>query len=533
MLANALPLDVDPMALDIVGTGGDRFGTVNVSTMASIVAAAAGVPVVKHGNRRRARASGSSDVLAALGVDLDAARRARRRRCSTRRASPSRSRRAFHPGFRHAGPVRAELGIPTVFNFLGPLCNPARPEASAVGVAHLDTVPLIVGVFQTRGATALVFRGDDGLDELTTTGHSHIWEVSRGTVTEHDLDPRDLGIAARDDRRAARRRRRAQRRDRARACSRASEGPVRDIVLLNAAAGLVACELAKDPEPVPAADPRPVPRQDGGRRGDDRQRRRRAQARAVDRRDQELSPQTRRRGPARRADPRVVVTLPLPGTSYFTSSSTQSKVFVTAFFHSADLALALVGVHLRLPALVLLPVRAQVVEVAPEPDGESGRVGGAERRRLGDDRAHDGTPRMSAWNCMSVSFATMPPSTLSSVRSTPGVGVDGIEHLAGLERRRLERGAGDVALVHEAGEARRARRGRPVASTARTGRRTPARSTRRRCRRRSSASSSTSGALEMMPEVVAQPLDERAGDGDRALERVVRLLVAELVADAS
>src|SRR4029453_2689337 len=101
---------------------------------------------------------------------------------------------AFHPGFKHAGPVRSQLGVPTVFNFLGPLCNPARPEASAVGVAHLDRVPLIVGVFQTRGATALVFRGDDGLDELTTTGHSHMWEVSRGAVTEHDLNPRELGI---------------------------------------------------------------------------------------------------------------------------------------------------------------------------------------------------------------------------------------------------------------------------------------------------------------------------------------------------
>ena len=98
----------------------------------------------------------------------------------------------FHPGFRHAGPTRTELGVATVFNFLGPLCNPARCEANAVGVANLATVPLIVGVFQTRDAAALVFRGDDGLDELTTTGHSHIWEVSRGAVTEHDLDPADL-----------------------------------------------------------------------------------------------------------------------------------------------------------------------------------------------------------------------------------------------------------------------------------------------------------------------------------------------------
>ena len=214
---------------------------------------------------------------------------------------------AFHPGFRHAGPVRAELGVPTVFNFLGPLCNPARPEASAVGVAHLDRVPLIVGVFQTRGATALVFRGDDGLDELTTTGHSHMWEVSRGTVKEHDLDPRDLGIqrASIDELVGG---------DAAHNAAIVHEvlagerGPVRDIVVLNAAAGLVAFELAKDPSQFQRADPRPVPRQDGGRGGGDRQRRRRAQARAVDRGHEGLIaacrvPHASRKGPADRRGP--------------------------------------------------------------------------------------------------------------------------------------------------------------------------------------------------------------------------------------
>jgi len=154
---------------------------------------------------------------------------------------------AFHPGFRHAGPTRKELGIPTLFNILGPLCNPARPNASAVGVSSLDRVPLIVGVFQTRDATALVYRGDDGIDKLTTTGHSHIWEVSRGSVTEHDFDPADLGIPRADiqsllgadpEHNAAA----------ARAVLAGESGPVRDIVLLNAAAGLVAFELSKDPE---------------------------------------------------------------------------------------------------------------------------------------------------------------------------------------------------------------------------------------------------------------------------------------------
>ena len=193
VLAHAVPLPVDSMAVDIVGTGGDRFGTVNVSTMASVVVAATGVPVIKHGNRAASSSSGSSDVLAALGIDLtlDADRVAA---VLAEAGLTFAFAAAFHPGFGNAAAVRREIGVPTVFNFLGPLVNPARPEASAVGVAQLDKVPLIVGVFQTRGATALVFRGDDGLDELTTTGHSHIWEVSTGSVTEHDLDPLDLGI---------------------------------------------------------------------------------------------------------------------------------------------------------------------------------------------------------------------------------------------------------------------------------------------------------------------------------------------------
>lgn len=245
VLEHAVPLDVDPMGLDIVGTGGDRFGTVNVSTMASIVAAASGVPVIKHGNRAASSASGSSDVLAALGIDL-ALPADRVAEVLDRAGITFAYAAAFHPGFRHAGAVRAQLGVPTVFNFLGPLCNPARPEASAVGVAHLDRVPLIVGVFQTRGATALVFRGDDGLDELTTTGHSHIWEVSRGTVKEHDLDPRDLGIARTSIEQLAGGDavHNAQIVHRVLAGDR---GPVRDIVVLNAAAGLVSFELAKDP----------------------------------------------------------------------------------------------------------------------------------------------------------------------------------------------------------------------------------------------------------------------------------------------
>ncbi|MCU1404952.1 MAG: anthranilate phosphoribosyltransferase [Glaciihabitans sp.] len=246
VLANSVPLEIDPMVLDIVGSGGDPYGAVlNISSIASIICAAAGVPVLKHGNRAASSSSGASDVLSELGVDIT--------------ISPSRvidvlnstgigfaNAALFHPGFRHAGPTRSELGISTLFNILGPLCNPARPEASAVGISSLERVPLVVGVFQTRGATALVYRGDDGIDKLTTTGHSHVWEISRGAVREHDLDPLDIGIA------------RSAMADllgegpvynatAARAMLAGETGPVRDVVLLNAAAGLVAFDLAQNP----------------------------------------------------------------------------------------------------------------------------------------------------------------------------------------------------------------------------------------------------------------------------------------------
>jgi len=248
-LVHARAVSIPTMVLDIVGTGGDPFGAVvNVSSVASIVVAAAGVPVAKHGNRAASSASGASDVLGALGIALD--------------LEPDRVAEVFHevgltylnaavlhPGFRHAGAARRELGVSTLFNVLGPLVNPARPEASAVGVASLERVPLIVGVFRTRGATALVYRGDDGIDKITTTGHSHVWEVSRGSVTEHDLDPRDLGIeyslieeilGADPEHNAGI----------ARRVLAGDPGPVRDIVLLNAAAGLVSFRLAQDPSEI-------------------------------------------------------------------------------------------------------------------------------------------------------------------------------------------------------------------------------------------------------------------------------------------
>lgn len=240
--AVALPITAD--ALDIVGTGGDRHGTVNVSTTAAIIVAATGIPVAKHGNRAASSLSGSSDVLSALGVPLlgDPASVAT---VLDQAGLTFVWAAAFHPGFRNVAGVRSELGVPTVFNILGPLCNPGRPEANVIGVASEARVPLMTGVLRTRGATGLIVRGEDGLDELTTTGHSRIWEVSRGDVHEHLIDPRDLGIArgSLDDLRGGTPEQNAQT---IRETLSGRPGAVRDICLLNAAAGIVAYELSHD-----------------------------------------------------------------------------------------------------------------------------------------------------------------------------------------------------------------------------------------------------------------------------------------------
>ncbi|MCH8628657.1 anthranilate phosphoribosyltransferase [Arsenicicoccus piscis] len=197
MLDHARPVEVDGDVLDIVGTGGDRAGTVNISTMSVLVAAGAGVPVVKHGNRAASSKSGTADVLEALGLNLtltpqrvaEVAREAGISFCFAQ---------TFHPSMAHAAAPRRELGVGTIFNFLGPLTNPARPAYSAVGCADLRMAPLMAGVFAARGTTAAVFRGDDGLDEVTVSTTTHVWWVRDGVVTEYLLDPRDLGLELHD-----------------------------------------------------------------------------------------------------------------------------------------------------------------------------------------------------------------------------------------------------------------------------------------------------------------------------------------------
>jgi len=239
MLDHATPIELDRECVDIVGSGGDRANTVNISTMAAIVAAAAGARVAKHGNRAASSACGTADCLEALGVALDVAPAAQAAILDAEGIvflmAPY-----YHPSLRFAGPPRRELAISTTFNFLGPLANPARPVAQAVGVADQRMAGLMAGVLAGRGNRGLVFHGGDGLDELTTTTASDVWVIGAGRVVRAELDPADLGIA------------RAQRSDlvggapdvNAQVARDVLGGngtqAVRDIVLLNAAAALLA-----------------------------------------------------------------------------------------------------------------------------------------------------------------------------------------------------------------------------------------------------------------------------------------------------
>lgn len=195
MVARAAPVEVSGRCVDVVGTGADRAHTVNISTMAALVVAGSGRRVVKHGNRAATSSCGTADVLEELGVAIDL---------------PAAGVQAtvgevgigfcfapvFHAGMRHAGGPRREIGVPTFFNFLGPLSNPARVPAAAIGCADRRMAPVMAEVLAARGDTALVFRGDDGLDELTTTTTSSVWVAAGGTVTESSVDPGRFGIEA-------------------------------------------------------------------------------------------------------------------------------------------------------------------------------------------------------------------------------------------------------------------------------------------------------------------------------------------------
>lgn len=261
MLAVAAPITLPDGvdAVDIVGTGGApsrRAHALNVSTMASFVVGGAGVAVCKHGNRKASSTSGSFDLLDALGVavELDGAAVSR---CVEQVGVGFCFARGFHPAMRHAGPVRAELGVPTVFNIIGPLSNPARVRRQVIGVSDPRNAPVVIGVLQRRDfEQAMVVHGHDGTDELITSGCSTVWELRDGKIEEYEIAPADFGltevaaaeVAGGDEQVNA---------AIARRVFGGEPGPYRDIICLNAAAGLVvggaAASLAEGLEQAAAA----------------------------------------------------------------------------------------------------------------------------------------------------------------------------------------------------------------------------------------------------------------------------------------
>jgi len=245
MRAHATPLRVPEGAIDTCGTGGDRSGTFNISTAAALVAAGAGVPVAKHGNRAASSRCGSADVLEALGVDITLGP-AGVEACLKGAGMGFCFAPTFHPAMRYAGPARRELGVRTVFNVLGPLANPGLVRRQALGVGAARLAPLMIRVLKDLGhERALVFYGEDGLDELTTTGPSHVYQLLDSELSDYELDPGQLGLE------------RSKPEDLSggtppenasliRKILAGEAGPRRDVVILNAAAALIAAGKTDD-----------------------------------------------------------------------------------------------------------------------------------------------------------------------------------------------------------------------------------------------------------------------------------------------
>ena len=243
MRAYALPVSASGPLVDTCGTGGDRAGTFNVSTLAAVVAAAAGARVAKHGNRAASGRCGSADLLEAWGVAIGLPPQGVAA-CIEQVGIGFCFAPTFHPAMRHVMVPRRELGVPTVFNFLGPLTNPAGAQHQTIGVSDPAMAPRMAQVLARLGTThALVFHGADGLDELTTTGPSHVWEVRGEAVEEWVLDPTELGVptATIEDLRGGDVADNVRIAD---AVLAGEEGPAQDIVALGAAAALVAGDLA-------------------------------------------------------------------------------------------------------------------------------------------------------------------------------------------------------------------------------------------------------------------------------------------------
>jgi anthranilate phosphoribosyltransferase len=247
MFDHVLPVVVDDVdaLVDTCGTGGDRSCTINASTLAALVVAGAGARVCKHGNRAASSRCGSADLLEALGVAVDIGP-AGVVACIQDAGMGFCFAPRFHPALRHAGPTRRELGVPTVFNFLGPLANPARLRRQSLGVSDPRMAVKMAGVLQGRGAErAFVVYGHDGLDEITTTTTSTVIELRDGESRTYDIDPAALGLTLSDpvallggDA--------STNADLARRVLDGKRGPQRDFVMLNAAAGIVVAGLADD-----------------------------------------------------------------------------------------------------------------------------------------------------------------------------------------------------------------------------------------------------------------------------------------------
>ncbi len=267
MLAHArlAPVTAGP-TLDVVGTGGDQLHTVNISTMASLVCAAAGAPIVKHGNRAASSSTGTADVLEELGVaiDLEPGLVAE---CVADAGIGFCFAPTHHPAMRHAGPSRRELGIPTVFNILGPLTNPGQAASALIGCASLAWAPIMAAVLARRGVRALIVRGDDGLDEVSTCSVTRVWDARGPEVVQTTVDAADWGIARAtvsdlrggDSARNAALLRKALGQCRPDDPDASQVARIRDAVALNAAAALVAFDCARgeadaQPGAIPLAD---------------------------------------------------------------------------------------------------------------------------------------------------------------------------------------------------------------------------------------------------------------------------------------
>ncbi len=244
MLDAAITVEVPGTVVDTAGTGGDGSGTFNISTTAAFIAAGAGAKVAKHGNRAASSKAGSADLLEELGVELDLPPAATVRMIEEAGFGFFFARK-YHPAMRHAAPVRSQLGVRTVFNFIGPLCNPARAKRQAVGVSDPKMAERMIQVLSRLGAEhAFVYYGEDGLDEITTTAPSYIYRLRDGEITHAEFTPEDFGVprAKPQDLRGG---------DAAanvaitRAILAGETGPRRDIAVVNAAPALVAAGIAE------------------------------------------------------------------------------------------------------------------------------------------------------------------------------------------------------------------------------------------------------------------------------------------------